>query len=121
METERHSANDSRILKWLDDIKIVDEEKYQILSLLREKVFEIFPQTKERMQYGGIMFSLNGEDYSGLFLRKHHISFEFSFGVKMVDSFHFLEGQGAYRRHLKIRSLEEIQLKKVDFYLNQAI
>ena len=106
---------------FLNTLKISDSEKYNSLIVMREMVFNQFPETDERMMYGGIMFSLNEEDFSGLFVRKNHISFEFSNGHKMNDPNKLLEGSGKLRRHLKIKSFEDIQIKKVDFFVKQAV
>ena len=77
-------------------------------------------ETNERIMYGGIMFSFKS-DFGGLFVRKNHISFEFGFGVYMDDPYNVLEGSGKLRRHLKIRSLADIEDKKVDFFVKQAL
>ncbi len=68
--------------------------------------------------YGGIMFSLDG-DLGGLFVRKNHISFEFTEGFLMNDPKGMLEGKGKYRRHLKIRTLADIANKDVEFFVKQ--
>lgn len=104
--------------KFIEHIKTLDSVKYQILQKLREMVFDNFPEVKERMMYGGILFSTN-EDFGGVFVYKNHISFEFSYGYKFNDPNNFLEGNGKYRRHLKFRSTEDIEIKKVDFYIKQ--
>lgn len=70
--------------------------------------------------YGGIMFS-SGFDFGGVFLRKNHISFEFGFGVRFNDPDGVLEGTGKSRRHLKLRSLEDIEIKKVAYFVEQAL
>ena len=70
------------------------------------------------MMYGGIIFSLS-TDFGGVFVYKNHVSFEFSLGYKLDDPEKLLEGGGKYRRHLKMKSLEQVKMKKVDFYLKQ--
>ncbi|MHA1575972.1 MAG: DUF1801 domain-containing protein [Candidatus Thorarchaeota archaeon] len=112
-------SKDEKVKKFLDDIEEFDTEKSRILQDLRKIVFTHYPQVSERMMYGGIMFSL-GEDFGGIFVRKNHISFEFSEGVLMKDPNAVLEGTGELRRHLKIKSLEEIKDKNVDFFVRQA-
>lgn len=114
-------SKDEKVQKFLDEIKMIDNEKYHSLNVMREIVFNIYPKTDERMMYGGIMFSLNTEDFGGLFLRKNHISFEFNKGVTMKDPYKFLEGGGKFRRHLKIKSKEDIKNKEVDLFVKQAV
>ncbi|HAJ95428.1 MAG TPA: hypothetical protein DCP02_04250 [Actinobacteria bacterium] len=61
------------------------------------------------------------DDFGGLFVRKKHISLEFSSGADMNDSYTILEGTGKFRRHLKIRSLADIENKTVDFFVKQSL
>ena len=111
-------SNDIETQKFIDNIKILDSTKYQILSKLREVVFNNYPKVRERIMYGGIMFSLN-EDFGGVFVYENHISFEFSNGYRFSDTENLLEGKGKYRRHLKLKSLDDIKTKKVDYFVKQ--
>lgn len=114
-------SKNEKVQIFLDGILIVDAEKYNSLIEMRKIVFDIFPNTDEKIMYGGIMFSLNSEDFGGLFVRKNHISFEFSKGFEMKDPNKFLEGNGKFRRHLKIRTKEDIKDKEVGFFVKQAL
>ena len=113
------SKND-KVQNFLKDISLMDQEKFEILQNLRKIVFSHFPKTNERMMYGGIMFSIK-DDFGGVFVRKNHISFEFSFGVNMDDPNKILEGAGKLRRHIKIRSISDVIDKKVDFFVKQVL
>lgn len=113
-------SKNEQVQKFLEDIMMIDSGKFEILEKLREVVLLNYPETKERIMYGGIMFSLEA-DFGGLFVRKNHISFEFGFGVYMDDPYSILEGSGKLRRHIKIRSLADIEDKKVDFFVKQAL
>lgn len=115
-----NNSGNEKIQLFLEETRMHSEEQYEILQKLREIVFHHYPATKERMMYGGIMFSLE-DDFGGIFVRKKHISFEFSTGFKMNDPENLLEGTGKFRRHLKIRSLQDIDDKKVNFFVEQAI
>ena len=99
---------------------ILDLERFEMLLTMREIVFEIHPKVREKMMYGGIMFSLE-EDFGGLFVNKKHISFEFSNGFQFKDPKKLLEGGGKFRRHLKIRGLEDIKGKEVEFFVKQVL
>jgi hypothetical protein len=87
---------------------------------LRDIVFYYNPKIRERVMYGGILFSLE-DDFGGLFVRKNHVSFEFAFGVQMKDPDTVLEGAGKFRRHLKLRSLKDIETKNVAYFVEQAL
>ncbi len=112
------TSNTKKVQELLNDIEIVDSEKYDILMKLRDLVFTHHPGTKEKVMYGGIMFSLSN-DFGGVFVRKKHISFEFTAGNELKDPDRFLEGTGKYRRHLKLYSQEDIKAKKVAYYVQQ--
>jgi hypothetical protein len=112
-------SSDDKVQKLLDEIKIFNEAQYHILQKLREIVFTIHPQTRERVIYGGIMFTLD-QDYGGIFASKKHVSFEFTNGFTMHDPEQLSEGAGKYRRHLKIKSLSDISDKKVEFFVKQV-
>ena len=70
------------------------------------------------MMYGGIMITLE-EDVGGLFSYKNHVSFEFSQGHAFDDPYQLLEGKGQFRGHLKLRSMTDIDEKKINYYLKQ--
>lgn len=112
-------SKNERVQKFLEEIKMFNDEQFNILQKIREIVFKNYKKTEERMMYGGIMFSLK-DDFSGIFARKNHVSFEFINGFKMKDPDKLLEGTGKLRRHLKIKSLSDIKDKKVDFFVKQA-
>ena len=113
-------SKDEKVQKFLDEIMMFNDEQFDILQKLREIVFKNYPKTNERMMYGGIMFSLEG-DFGGIFVRKKHVSFEFVNGFTMNDPDKLLEGSGKFRRHLKIKSLLDINDKKVDFFVQQVV
>jgi hypothetical protein len=113
-------SKNEQVEKYLEEIMLINDEQFNVLQKLREIVFNVNPKTNERIMYGGIMFSLN-DDFGGVFVRKNHISFEFGNGFTMNDPDKFLEGKGKFRRHLKIRSLSDIDDKKVEFFVKQSM
>ena len=106
--------------KYLEEIMMSNDDQFNILQKLREIVFKVYPKTNERIIYGGIMFSLDN-DFGGILVRKNHVSFEFGNGFAMNDPNKLLEGKGKFRRHLKIRSLSDIDDKKVEFFVKQTV
>ena len=111
-------SKNQKVQEFLEDIMMINEEQYNILQKLREIVFKLHPKIEEKMKYGGIMFSLE-EDLGGLFVQKKHISFEFVNGFQFNDPDILLEGTGKYRRHLKLRSISDIDDKNVKKYVKQ--
>lgn len=123
-------SKDERVQKFLDDVMMHDDEKFNIMEALRKIVFANHGKTNERMMYGGIMFSMKGDkkdtakkdvDFGGIFVRKHHVSFEFGNGFAFDDPKKLLEGTGKFRRHLKIKSIADVKDKDVDFFVKQAV
>lgn len=107
-----------KIEKFLEGIRAISEEKYQMIIELRKKVAKINPNVKERMRYGGIMFYLE-DDLGGVFAYTNHISFEFGLGYRFKDPDHLLKGKGKFRRHLKIESIHDPAFKKAELYISQ--
>lgn len=116
----KKSVNEE-VQKFLNDIIIISAEKSQILIEVREIIFNYFPKSEERFMYGGIIFFLNDEMFSGLFLNKNHVTLEFSIGFLMKDPHNALEGKGKYRKHLKLLTMEDILAKQVSFFVKQAV
>lgn len=105
----------------LDGLQSADAEAYEVVTAIRDLIYEVHPATTEKMMYGGIVFFIGKEMYSGVFANKKHVTLELSKGFLMEDPAGHLEGKGKYRRHLKIRSLEDITAKQLPFYLAQAV
>jgi len=113
-------SKNNKVQELIDDDAMYDHDKFDILMKLRDIVFFRNPEIEERILYGGIMFSLEG-DFGGLFVRKNHVSFEFAFGVHFEDPDGVLEGTGQLRRHVKLRSVKDIETKKVACFMRQAL
>ncbi len=107
----------NQIDKFLEEIKGQDFGKYEVLTRLRDIVLEVYPSVSETFKYGGIMFSLK-DDFGGLFVSKNHVSFEFTYGYKLASELK-LEGNGKYRRHLKINTLNDTVVENVRVLLRQ--
>lgn len=108
------------VQEFLDALAFLDAEKHHIVMMTREKLKKLNSDVEERMMYGGIMFSL-AEDLGGIFVYTNHISFEFGQGVGFDDPDGLLQGGGKYRRHLKIKSTQDISFVKIDYYLKQML
>ena len=113
------NTND-QIERFIQDILFIDEEKGKILISLRKAILKISPDTQEEIKYGGLVFNVNTKLICGIFIRKKHISLEFSFGMMISDPDKYLEGNGKYRRHLKIFDKKDLRNKKVESYVSQA-
>lgn len=105
------------ITEFLNTLKLTDYNKYKVVTRLRNIVLEIFPNVSETFKYGGILFSLSN-DFGGLFVYKNHISFEFSYGYRLTSTLK-LEGSGKYRRHLKIKTIDDTFEHNIKVLLRQ--
>ena len=108
-----------KIKEFITDTLLIDEKKGKIIISIRKLILKIFPKAEEDFKYGGIVYIFDKRLFSGIFLRKNHISVEFDLGVKMSDPEKLLEGSGKLRRHLKFKEHSDINAKKLEYFLNQ--
>lgn len=104
----------------LEDIRLMSEEHHAVVEAVRTLVQKSFKPLAEEVKYGGILFA-SGVPFCGVFAYKEHVSVEFSHGARINDTLGHLEGAGKGRRHLKLRSLDDIQNKKLAQYLPLAL
>jgi len=109
-----------QISNFLQDTLFMSEDKGEIVISLRKLILEIAPDAKQEIKYGGLVFLNDGRLICGIFVRKNHISIEFTNGAEMRNPDNFLEGGGKYRRHLKIFKYGDIKNKKAGYYIEQA-
>lgn len=114
------AAQDPRVIRFLQDLPLLGEDFAAIVQRLRDVVISACPDVAERIMYGGIMFSA-GADFGGIFVSKGHVSFEFSQGHAFQDPKKLLEGSGKFRRHLKFRTVSDVDPYTVAFFVRQAI
>lgn len=97
----------------------------QITNTVDAMILEMRPEIGRRAMYGGVVFELEPGTHStlvcGHFINKSHVSVEFSQGYQLKDPDGLLEGKGKFRRHLKLRSLDDIESKKLAFFLKQVL
>lgn len=109
-----------RISKLLEDIRILDSGRFEIVQALRELILNLDPSISEEVKYGGFLFSA-GKPFCGVFSYAKHVSLEFSAGASLQDKFNVLEGEGKLRRHIKLSSSHDIKGKHVREYLVLAL
>lgn len=104
----------------LEDIRLLSEENYQVVEAVRARVRKTFNAATEEVKYGGILFTADVQ-FCGVFAYKEHVSVEFGSGAKIKDTLGHLEGSGRGRRHVKLRSVADIQSKSLAEYLPLAL
>ncbi|MET1078068.1 MAG: DUF1801 domain-containing protein [Pseudomonas sp.] len=104
---------------WLADLHLIDPDRHAWVLQVRARVLALGPEVEEQVKYGGLVYS-RPLPLCGIFSYGGHVSLEFSQGAALADSHGLLEGQGKGRRHLKLRSAEDIERCRVVAYLAQA-
>ncbi|NOX92398.1 MAG: DUF1801 domain-containing protein, partial [Gammaproteobacteria bacterium] len=69
----------------------------------------------------GLVFNLSNTLIGGIYVYEKHLSIEFSHGAELSDPNNILEGKGKKRRHIKIHVAKDIDEKKVDYFVRQAL
>lgn len=109
-----------RISKLLEDIRLLDQSRFELVQSLREIIQDLAPSIFEEVKYGGILFSA-GKPVCGIFSYAKHVSLEFGEGAALPDKYKVLEGEGKLRRHIKLSSTRDISEKHVREYLVLAL
>ena len=109
-----------RISKLLEDIRVLDQARFELVQSLREIILGLAPSISEEVKYGGIFFSA-GQPFCGVFAYAKHVSLEFGAGASLPDKYKVLEGAGKLRRHIKLSSAQDISGKHVREYLALAL
>lgn len=104
----------------LEDIQLLGEQQFRLVEAVRELVKSTIKPLAEEVKYGGIIFT-STIPFAGVFAYKEHVSVEFSLGARINDAAGFLEGAGKGRRHLKLRTVEDITGKQLAAYLPLAL
>ncbi len=111
------SSKNEKVQNFLNDLKSVDIESFDTVTEMRQIIFDAFPESEEKIMYGGIVFFFKTEMFSGIFVYKNHVTLELSNGFLMKDPNGYLEGKGKYRRHIKIR---EKQISWINRWLSSC-
>lgn len=96
----------------------------EIQAMILDKIAALELTGFWRPMYGGLVFELEDAVHKtqigGVFISKKHVSFAFANGYLMDDPDGLLEGGGKYRRHLKLRSFNDIDDKNLTGFFKQA-
>lgn len=109
-----------RISKLLEDIRLLDSRRFELVQALREIILGLDSSISEEVKYGGFLFSAK-KPFCGVFSYAKHVSLEFGAGASLPDKFNALEGKGKLRRHIKLSSPQDITNKHVREYLVLAL
>ncbi len=96
------------------------EGEEPIVSRLRELALQISGGMREDIKWNALCFFKGERAFVGIMPYKKYISVIFDRGVELEDSDAVLEGKGHTMRHIKIHSLNDIEAKHVNSYINQS-
>ena len=99
------------------------------LQLLAEEVEafiqETVPAAESISKYGGKLFTLtpqiNESQFCGVFIYTNHVQLSFSKGAFLSDPDRLLSGSGKLRRHLNMKTLEQLDMDAVAALLTEAV
>lgn len=107
------------VKSFIQDIFDIDYTKAEIVVDLY-KLFESHNNDfTDKFIYGGIGIYLGKELIGGIWVSKHHVSLTFSDGYMMEDRYKLLEGSGKFRRHIKVKGIDDVELKYCSYYIER--
>lgn len=97
----------------------VRPELRPVVTLLRRLMRENAPSASEEIKYGIPMWV---GTYAFAFLNPTRtvVTFGFSHGVHLTDRYGLLKGRGKWARHVKLRSVEDVNVPALRSYIRQA-
>ena len=87
-------------------VKLLDPQRRDLAEKLRALVKKTLPDAVETVKWGNVTYLLNGKNLSWLIVYKDHIDLGFFMGAKLRSK--RLEGTGKGLRHIKVRTLADI-------------
>ena len=113
-------SDNPKVDNFLRDTQALSSDSFETIMAIRKLFLDANPNIAEDIKYGGVVFLQSSVLIGGIFLYKNHLSIEFSNGAQFDDPEKLLDGKGKLRRHLKILSLGDVDIKKVNFFVKQA-
>lgn len=108
-----------QVKRFISDLFSVDIVMAEIVVELY-RLFELHNSDfTDKFIYGGVGIYWGDELIGGIYVSRHHVSLVFSDGNKLDDTYKVLEGTGKYRRHIKIRTLDDINSKHCSAYVDK--
>jgi len=90
------------------------------VAMIRDLMREMAPNAREVISYGIPMWKGN-KMLAVISPTKKNITFAFSRGAEFKDEYGLLQGVGKKSKHIKIRSLDEVNKEALKYYIIQAL
>lgn len=114
--------------KTIEDIlNLTEDELKEIVIAIRKLIMEIDPNACELIRIGdkaatyGLGSKKMSEGYCHIIPHKSWVNLGFHQGAHLNDSKHLLEGTGKNMRHIKFRSISEIDQPEIRSLIEVAI
>ena len=114
-------AFNAKVKSFLDDLQMSNEAHFEIFLKIREIVLNVSPDLEDDIKYGGLVFLEGNLLICGIFSYREHLSIEFGRGVELDDPNKLLEGNGKYRKHLKIYNMNDVENKDVKGFVEKVV
>jgi hypothetical protein len=98
----------------------VAPERKEIVAMLRKLMRECAPKAKEEISYG-IPVWRGKRILAVISPTKKDITFAFSRGADFKDKYGLLQGVGKVSKHVKIKTLKDINKAALRYYIKQAL
>jgi len=101
----REAMNDQNCNNWFDT---TPEAQRLVLTRLRSLIFEVVPGAVEELKWSRPCYSSDHGLFCYLHSTKKHATLGFQNGASLSDPKKQLEGDGKDMRHIKLRSINDI-------------
>ncbi|WP_176450332.1 DUF1801 domain-containing protein [Pseudomonas delhiensis] len=115
----RYEKQAGAVDRLLQDVRLVSETNFRLLCRVRELALAVAPDVHDEVKYGGVLFS-RARPFGGVFAYAGHVTLELSQGASLDDPHGVLEGSGKQRRHIKLRTPDDVEARQVAYYLRSA-
>lgn len=92
-------------------VKDENPELLKVVRGLKNLVKDTVPETRETVNAWGIPTFEEKDPFCFYMVGKNHVTFGFHYGTSLEDPQGLLEGTGKNIRHVKLRSLEDLEQK----------
>lgn len=102
-------------------IDLLGTPQNDVAAQLREIVLTCYPQLREDIKWHVPVYSLVTTPIVSIEGFKAHVNLKFFRGAELRDRWNILEGTGKGVRHVKFRSPEDVDERKIRGLIDQAL
>ncbi|WP_125099035.1 DUF1801 domain-containing protein [Leucobacter chromiireducens] len=113
---------DERIAQFLAGLEQDGDERFRIVTEVREIFRTRFADAEETFKYGGLHYLIDGAAFAGIFAYTRHVSVEINGAAHLDDPHGHLAGVGGKsgRKHVRLDRASDVADKRVGEYLARA-